>query len=159
MPADPAIQELRDLTRTRKQLVGEIARHTLRLQKALEDANVKLAHVVTDTLVRQRAGRSWSAIGRGTETDPERLADCTTTGLPRRPVVREIVDRGARSGDVASSVLAEAATWRRSTRWTAAVQQVEHPGRRGRCALVLADAATYPADDDARPSSETVSDG
>ena len=35
------IQELRDLTRTRKQLVGEIARHTLRMQKALEDANLK----------------------------------------------------------------------------------------------------------------------
>ena len=46
VPPTP-IQELRDLTRTRKQLVGEIARHTLRLQKALEDANVKLAHVVT----------------------------------------------------------------------------------------------------------------
>ena len=38
------IQELRDLTRTRKQLVGEIARHTQRLQKTLEDANVKLTH-------------------------------------------------------------------------------------------------------------------
>jgi hypothetical protein len=37
---------LRDLTRTRKQLVGEIARHTLRLQKTLEDANLKLTHVV-----------------------------------------------------------------------------------------------------------------
>ena len=39
----PPIQELRDLTRpdltrTRKQLVGEIARHTQRLQKTLEDA-------------------------------------------------------------------------------------------------------------------------
>jgi transposase len=39
------MQELRDLTRTRKQLVGEIARHTLRIQKTLEDANVKLTHV------------------------------------------------------------------------------------------------------------------
>jgi hypothetical protein len=29
------IQALRDLTRTRKQLVGEIARHTLRIQNAL----------------------------------------------------------------------------------------------------------------------------
>ena len=36
------IQALRDLTRTRKQLVGEIARHTLRIQKTLEDANLKL---------------------------------------------------------------------------------------------------------------------
>ena len=44
------IQELRDLTRTRKQLVREIARHTQRLQKTLEDANVKLTRVVTDIL-------------------------------------------------------------------------------------------------------------
>ena len=35
------IQESRDLTRTRKQLVREIARHTYRLQKTLEDANVE----------------------------------------------------------------------------------------------------------------------
>src|SRR5215203_3603620 len=44
------VQELRDLTRTRKQLVGEIARHTLRIQKALEDANLKLTRVVSDIL-------------------------------------------------------------------------------------------------------------
>ena len=44
------IQELRDLTRTRKQLVREIARHTLRLQKTLEDANVKLTRVASDIL-------------------------------------------------------------------------------------------------------------
>jgi len=36
------IQELRDLTRTRRQLVHEIARHVLRIQKTLEDANLKL---------------------------------------------------------------------------------------------------------------------
>src|SRR6188474_1581683 len=47
VPPTP-IQELRDLTRTRKQLVGEIARHTLRLQTTLEDANLKLTHVVSD---------------------------------------------------------------------------------------------------------------
>ncbi|MCY4638053.1 MAG: transposase, partial [Acidobacteria bacterium] len=44
------IQELRDLTRTRKQLVREVARHTQRLQKTLEDANMKLTRVVTDIL-------------------------------------------------------------------------------------------------------------
>ena len=49
MPPAP-IQELRDLTRTRKQLVREIARHTLRLQKTLEDANVKLTRVASDIL-------------------------------------------------------------------------------------------------------------
>src|SRR5436309_13264588 len=44
------IQELRDLTRTRKQLVREIAQHTRRLQKVLEDANTKLTEVLTDVL-------------------------------------------------------------------------------------------------------------
>ncbi len=73
------IQALRDLTRTRKQLVGEIARHTLRIQKTLEDANLKLTEVVSDIL-----GTSGRAILRaliaGT-TDPERLADLTTGRL------------------------------------------------------------------------------
>src|SRR3984885_12265232 len=45
-----SIQELRDLTRTRKQLVREISRHTLRIQKTLEDANLKLTQVVSDIL-------------------------------------------------------------------------------------------------------------
>lgn len=74
-----AIQELRDLTRTRKQLVGEIARHTLRIQKTLEDANLKLTHVVSDIL-----GASGRAILKALvagETDPARLADLTTGRL------------------------------------------------------------------------------
>jgi transposase len=33
------IQELRDLTRTRKQLVREVSQHSSRIQKVLEDAN------------------------------------------------------------------------------------------------------------------------
>jgi transposase len=69
------IQELRDLTRTRKQLVGEIARHTLRIQKTLEDANLKLTHVVSDIL--GTSGRAvLNALIAG-ETDPERLAELT----------------------------------------------------------------------------------
>src|SRR5882762_3984655 len=44
------IQELRDLTRTRKQLVREIAQHSLRIQKVLEDANLKLGSVLSDVL-------------------------------------------------------------------------------------------------------------
>ena len=39
---DAPTQELRSLLRTRKQLVRERASHVLRLQKTLEDANVKL---------------------------------------------------------------------------------------------------------------------
>ena len=73
------IQELRDLTRTRKQLVGEIARHTQRLQKTLEDANVKLTRVVTDIL--GASGRAILAALIAGETDPERLADCTDVRL------------------------------------------------------------------------------
>lgn len=73
------IQELRDLTRTRKQLIGEIARHTLRIQKTLEDANLKLTHVVSDIL-----GTSGRAILKALiagETDPDRLADLTSGRL------------------------------------------------------------------------------
>ena len=69
------IQELRDLTRTRKQLVGEIARHTLRIQKTLEDANLKLTQVMTDIL--GTSGRAILAALVAGETDPQRLADLT----------------------------------------------------------------------------------
>jgi transposase len=69
------VQALRDLTRTRKQLVGEIARHTQRLQKVLEDANLKLTQVVSDLLgVSGRAVLHALIAG---ETDPARLADLT----------------------------------------------------------------------------------
>jgi transposase len=47
---DGPTAELRSLLRTRKQLTREKASHTLRLQKTLEDANVKLDGVVTDLL-------------------------------------------------------------------------------------------------------------
>jgi len=71
VPPTP-IQELRDLTRTRKQLVREIVQHTQRIQKTLEDANLKLTGVVSDVL--GASGRAMlEAIVAG-EMDPERLA-------------------------------------------------------------------------------------
>ena len=73
------IQELRDLTRTRKQLVREVARHTQRIQKTLEDANVKLTEAISD--IRGTSGRAiLKALTTG-ETDPERLVDLTTGRL------------------------------------------------------------------------------
>jgi len=69
------IQELRDLTRTRKQLVREIARHTLRIQKTLEDANLKLTRVVSDIL--GISGRTILRALVAGETDPACLADLT----------------------------------------------------------------------------------
>ena len=67
------IQELRDLTRTRKQLTREIAQHTLRLQKILEDANLKVASVLSSIL--GRSGRAMLEALIAGESDPERLAD------------------------------------------------------------------------------------
>jgi transposase len=67
------IHELRDLTRTRKQLVREVAQHTQRLQKVLEDANLKLAAVVSNIL--GVSGRAILAAVVSGETDPERLAE------------------------------------------------------------------------------------
>jgi transposase len=67
------IDELRELTRTRKQFVREIARHTQRIQKILDVANLKLTGTITDVL-----GVSGRAIVKSLiagETDPERLAD------------------------------------------------------------------------------------
>jgi transposase len=45
-----SIQELRDLTRTRKQLRREIVQHAQRIQKVLDDANVKLSSVLSNVL-------------------------------------------------------------------------------------------------------------
>lgn len=67
------IHALRDLTRTRKQLVREIGRHTQRIQKTLEDANLKLTEVVSDIL--GLSGRAILGALIAGETDAERLAD------------------------------------------------------------------------------------
>jgi transposase len=49
VPDEPT-QQMRDLLRTRKQLVRERGSHIQRIQKTLEDANIKLDCVVTDIL-------------------------------------------------------------------------------------------------------------
>lgn len=69
------IQELRDLTRTRRQLVHEIARHVLRIQKTLEDANLKLTQVMS-SIVGVSGRAILNALVAG-ETDPDRLVDLT----------------------------------------------------------------------------------
>lgn len=66
------VQELRDLTRTRTQLVREIAQHPLRLQKTLETANGKLTSGLTDILAV--SGRAILAALVAGETDPTRRA-------------------------------------------------------------------------------------
>ena len=46
------IVELRDLTRTRRQMVRQRVRHVQRIQKTLEDANIKLDSVISDCSAR-----------------------------------------------------------------------------------------------------------
>lgn len=78
VPPTP-IQDMRTLMRTRKQLVRERARHVQRIQKTLEDANIKFASVISDI-----TGTSGRAILRALiagETDPEELLAFTTGRL------------------------------------------------------------------------------
>jgi transposase len=49
VPPQP-IQELRDLTRTRRELTREIVRHTQPIEATLEETNIKLASVISDIL-------------------------------------------------------------------------------------------------------------
>lgn len=74
-----SIMELRDLTRTRKQLVRERGRHVQRIQKVLEDANIKLSSVVSD--VTGVSGRKMLVALIEGETDPDRLAELGSVWL------------------------------------------------------------------------------
>lgn len=72
-----AVQELRTLTRTRKQFVRERASHVQRIEKILEDANLKITSVISDIL--GKSGRAvLQAIIKG-QSDPQRLAAEVTT--------------------------------------------------------------------------------
>ena len=73
------IQELRSLMRTRKQLVREQTRHVQRLEKTLEEANIKLGTVISD-LMGASGRRMIEAMIAG-ERDPHRLA-----GLAERTI-------------------------------------------------------------------------
>jgi len=69
-----AVQELRTLTRTRKQFVRERSAHAQRIEKVLEDANLKLSVVLSDILGKS-ARAVLQAIIDGHD-DPERLICC-----------------------------------------------------------------------------------
>jgi transposase len=75
----PWVQDLRSVSRTRKQFGQERSRHVQRIQKTLEQANVKLSSVISDV-----TGKAGTAILRaiiGGETDPEKLVQVVTTRL------------------------------------------------------------------------------
>jgi transposase len=69
---DTQTQEMRTLLRTRKQLVREQSSHVLRVQKTLEDANIKLDSVLSD--VMGKSGRAMIEALIAGETNPVKLA-------------------------------------------------------------------------------------
>ena len=81
---DAATQELRALLRTRKQLVREQASHVQRLQKTLEDANIKLDAVISDVI--GVSGRAMIEALIAGESDPETLAALAHPRLKATPV-------------------------------------------------------------------------
>jgi transposase len=84
VPPEP-IRALRDLTRQRAQLVADKATAANRLQKVLEDANIKLAGVATDVL--GTSGRAMIARLIGGEDDPHALADEARGRLKKKVIL------------------------------------------------------------------------
>ena len=89
---DQQTQEMRDLLRTRKQLVRERSSHIQRLQKTLEDANVKLDSVISD-IVGLSGRRMIEALIAG-ETEPGALAALAHRRIKATPDQLEAALRG-----------------------------------------------------------------
>ncbi|MBI4246537.1 MAG: IS110 family transposase, partial [Candidatus Rokubacteria bacterium] len=83
----------RDLTRARKQLVRELVQHVQRIQKTLEDANIKLTEVVSD--VMGTTGRAIVSALIAGESDPQVLARLAHPRLqtPREQLVEALRGR------------------------------------------------------------------
>ena len=71
VPGEPT-QQMRDLLRTRKQFVRERSSHLQRIQKTLEDANIKLDSVISD--ISGLSGRRMIEALIAGKTEPEALA-------------------------------------------------------------------------------------
>jgi transposase len=76
-------QEMRALLRTRKQLVREQASHVQRIQKTLEDANLKLASVLTQ--IMGVSGRAILQALIDGESDPDKLLTLVQRGVKAPP--------------------------------------------------------------------------
>jgi transposase len=76
---DTATQELRTLMRSRKQFVREQTRQIQRIQKTLEEANIKLDSLLSDLL--GKSGRAMLDAMVAGETDPVKLAALAHKGV------------------------------------------------------------------------------
>src|ERR1700747_3655091 len=93
---DPQTQEMGDLSRTRKQLTRERSRHVQRLQKTLEDANIKLDSVISD--IRGLSGRKMIEAWIAGESDPEQLAQLAHRRIKAPPEALREALRGRVTG-------------------------------------------------------------
>jgi transposase len=82
------IQELRALTRTRKQLVREQTRHVQRIDKTLAEANIKLGSVISD-IMGASGRRIIEAMIAGVR-QPRKLADLASKQIKATP--KELCD-------------------------------------------------------------------
>ena len=80
------VRELRELTRSRRQLVEERARDANRVQKVLETATIKLAAVATDVLGASGRARLKALIAGDREAEP--LAALARGLWPKKPAQR-----------------------------------------------------------------------
>jgi len=80
---DQATQEQRGLLRTRKQLSRERASHVQRLQRVLEEANIKLDSVISDIV--GLSGRAMIEALIAGQTDPAKLAELAHRGIKSPP--------------------------------------------------------------------------
>lgn len=77
------MQELRALTRTRKQLVREQTRHVQRIEKTLAEANIKLDSVISD-IMGASGRRIIEAMIAGVR-QPRKLADLASKQIKATP--------------------------------------------------------------------------
>ena len=77
------IQELRSLMRARKQLVREQTRHIQRIQKTLEEANIKLDSVISD--IMGLSGRRMIEAMIAGVRDPQKLAQLADRRIKASP--------------------------------------------------------------------------
>jgi transposase len=84
---DRAQRELRDLTRYRMSLVGERSAEVNRLQKVLEDANLKVAGIATD--IMGKSGRQMLELLVAGETAATVLAQCARGKMKEKIPVLE----------------------------------------------------------------------
>lgn len=91
------IRELRDLTRRRRQLLGAGASERNRIQKVLEDANVKLASVLTD-LFGVSGQAMLEALLEGTRS-PESIAEFARGRLKKKVPDIVVALQGHRMSD------------------------------------------------------------